>query len=118
MLATHTGLKNSSARRPCALRADPRDRNVGILYKIRYPRFIEQNLKRYKTMGCLFGIPNAFPRCRKARPGGHVWGRVETMNIKMRVSFKARLLAGCALLAMFAWGSNANASVVRIHFSG
>jgi len=43
---------------------------------------------------------------------------VETMNIKMRVSFKARLLAGCALLAMFACGSNANASVVRIHFSG
>lgn len=40
------------------------------------------------------------------------------MNVKMRVSTKARLLAGCALLAMVAFGSNANASVVRIHFGG
>lgn len=40
------------------------------------------------------------------------------MNVRMRGSIKTRLLAGCALLAMVAFGSNANADVVRIHFSG
>ncbi|MGH8182869.1 MAG: hypothetical protein ACREPH_04330 [Rhodanobacteraceae bacterium] len=76
---------------------------------------------------CLRGIRialSALPKCFRKVPGRQVQrfstfpGEVETLKAMTRVPTRARLLAACTLLATFAFGSNASADVVRIHFSG